>query len=310
MILTADFSRLAFVPEATPGTTPASPQFKVLPFSGETLEFTPQVLKSPNIVGNRQTLDSRLVAADIGGDISAALSYEANHQELFAAAFGSTWAGDVLKVGTTVQTFTFERFTEAGTTDQYARFPGCVINTMSLAVTTGGNAMLGFGILGRDMVTATTAIASSAYQDPAGNPIIAAPDVLSITLGGVSQAARIIGGINLQLSNNADAKRGLGSINIRDVTFKDFSVSGSFDVFLEDYADFVALKAQSDTSLAFTLTDTGGRDLIFTLPRIRITGIRGATAGAKGQEFSVNISFEGLYKASDLTSIMIQRSAT
>jgi hypothetical protein len=309
MTLSADLAQLSFVEESTFGTTPANPVFSVVPFSGESLLYTPRTVTSANITGNRQIVDSALVGATVSGNISADLAYETSLQELIAAALGGSWSANVLKVGTTRRSFTFERRLEAGVTDQYQRFKGCVINGLSLDVSTGGVATVDFPIIGADLVTDTAIISGATYTAISGNPVFVAPQVANISIGGVSQSAKVIGKLGLSLSAGARGIEGLGTLGLRDVNLGTLDVTLTYDVYFADAMELTLLKAQTATDITFTLTDSAGKDLIFALGTVKVSDVRVA-AGGKNTDIMATVTMTGLYDTSDASSIVITRMPT
>lgn len=307
--LSADLSQLAIVEEVTYNTTPSNPVFKIVPFSSESLTYTPRTVTSGNINGNRQTTDSALVGASVSGGISADLAYEDALQELMASALGSTWSANVAKVGTTRRSWTIERKLEAGVTDQYQRFTGCVVNGFNLDVSTGGIATVSFDVIGADMATSTSIVSGATYTAIAGNPVFTAPQVASISVGGVSQSAKVIGKMSLAVTGGARGIEGLGTLGLRDVNLGTFGATLSYDMYFVDSTELALLKAQTATDVTFTLTDSAGKDLIFLLGTVKLTDVK-VNAGGKNTDIMATVTMSGLYDTSDASSLVITRSPT
>ena len=83
--------RTNFVPEATPGTTPATPAFRRFRYTGAPdLAFAPSVVTSNEIVPGRQVQDTILVGAEAGGGVNFEL-VAADHDVLLEGAMFSAW---------------------------------------------------------------------------------------------------------------------------------------------------------------------------------------------------------------------------
>lgn len=99
----SDSSRhnLHAVAEVTYGTTPATPAFKTLRHTGTTLGLSKETLVSEELRSDRQIVDVRHGNKQVGGDISAELSYGNFDDELEAALLG-TWARKATKTAATL----------------------------------------------------------------------------------------------------------------------------------------------------------------------------------------------------------------
>lgn len=88
----ADGSRhsLRYVPEVTPGVTPANPTFKIVRHTGTTLGLSKETLQSEELRDDRQIADFRHGARQTGGDISIELSY-GSYDDILEALLGGTW---------------------------------------------------------------------------------------------------------------------------------------------------------------------------------------------------------------------------
>jgi hypothetical protein len=83
-------TKLSFVSEVTPGTTPANPVFKELRVTSNSLVNTPERQASNEIRSDRQITDHILLALRSGGEIGFELSYS-SFDDLLEAALQNTW---------------------------------------------------------------------------------------------------------------------------------------------------------------------------------------------------------------------------
>lgn len=99
----SDASRHAahFVPEATYGTTPATPAFKRIRHIGCTLGVQRGSLQSEELRPDRQMADFRLGAVSVAGDLNTELSFESFDEFLEAVLMG-TWAPKATKTAATI----------------------------------------------------------------------------------------------------------------------------------------------------------------------------------------------------------------
>jgi len=74
-VTSTNYTSIHYVPEATPGTTPASPAFKELPTTGGAPSGNLTTAVSEAIRRDRMTDDLIVVDSEVGGDINYELSY-------------------------------------------------------------------------------------------------------------------------------------------------------------------------------------------------------------------------------------------
>lgn len=87
---------LRFIPEATFGTTPATPAFDELRYTGESLNYNISNVTSDEIRSDRMTSDLVQVQSDASGDVNVEMSYDA-YDDFLAATMASSW-GTLLAV--------------------------------------------------------------------------------------------------------------------------------------------------------------------------------------------------------------------
>jgi len=91
----ASSTRLAFVEEATEGTTPATPAWQVLRYVSDSLNIGLQSEISNEIRSDRNISDITIVGGNYGGDVVAELSY-ATFDTIFESVVGGKWTKDPL----------------------------------------------------------------------------------------------------------------------------------------------------------------------------------------------------------------------
>lgn len=141
---------LAYVPEVTFGTTPASPSFQPLRHTGTTLGLSKGAIESAELRNDRQVKDFRHGNKSIAGDVNIEMSY-GSHDDLLQAVLEGTWSTLINNtVSASVATGAFTRSTGSWITDTYAA---------GQIVTVAGYADAGNN--GRFVVTGVTALVLS-----------------------------------------------------------------------------------------------------------------------------------------------------
>lgn len=302
---------MRYVAETVYGQTPATPAFKMIRHTGTTLGLSKESLQSEELRDDRQIADFRHGAYQVGGDVNIELSY-GSFDELLEAVLLGTWvvdspaAGtDRLKAGVTRRSFTVERFFgDILTADKpYHRFTGVELNTLSLAI--NANAMItgSFGVLGQNMVTATTAIAGAAYAPATTTSPL---DSFTGTLNEAGTPIAVITEISLSIENGLEARYVVGSKQSIRPSIGRSNVTGQVTAYFENSALLDKFINETESSIVFTLPDGAGNELTFTLPRIKYTGGQPDVDGEG--PITLAMPFQALLDDTTGTNIMIDRT--
>ena len=89
----ASAHKLAFVEEATRGTTPTNPRFRRLPDTRTTLALTKELLSTERITGSRFPAEPRTGASMVSGEIPVDLSSR-TYDDFIASALQGVWVDD------------------------------------------------------------------------------------------------------------------------------------------------------------------------------------------------------------------------
>lgn len=214
-----------------------------------------------------------------------------------------TATGKVVKIGTTLRTFTIERAFED--VSQYQVFNGCAINQMSVQIQpeqmVGGT----FDILGMSAdPMAAASIDGSGYTAAATN------DPMSAFEGQLSEggaASAVVTGINFNLNNNRSLEAVVGSKFSPDVFEGIATVTGEATVFFEDEVLFNKFVNETISTLSVQVDDLNGTDfLAMGFPAIKYTG--GDMDPPQQGPVPITMPWEAQVSALTGTSMYIQRS--
>ena len=297
-------TRLSYVPETVPGTTPATPVFKNVRMTGENFNIGSQYISSNEIRPDRNVADSTLVAREANGGFNFELSY-GSFDDMLEALLQGTWTTNVLKNGTTPKSFTFEKLMKAAT-DQYHRFTGQYINTLSLSVKAREAVTGSFGTMGKDGVSAQAIVTGATYTAVNSNPVInAANNVAGLAITGV--ASPFITEMNLNIDNNMRQQPVVGSLNSKGVGSGRCSVSGDLTMYFESQAAFELYLADTYTDLTFTLGGVSNLKYVFLIPKIKLTNAE-VVNGGNDQDVMLKVPFTAVYDSTNAASIKITRT--
>lgn len=301
----ADGSRhsLRMVAETTYGVTPATPAFKYIRHTGTTLGLTKEGLQSEEIRDDRQISDFRHGARQVGGDISIELSY-GSFDDILEALLGGTWTADVLKAGTIRRSFTLERFFgDIQSADKpYHRFTGVEFNTLQLQINANAMVTGTIGVVGKDMVTASTAITGATYAPISTTSPL---DSFTGTLNENGVPIAVITEIQLNLDNGLDPRFVVGSKTTLRPSIGRSNVSGQITAYFENSLLLDKFINETESSILFNLPDGAGNNLKFILPRIKYNGGQPDVQGEG--PITLSMPFQALLDPATSTNIIIER---
>lgn len=289
-------TRLAFVTESTEGTTPSSPSFNTLRFTGESLVGEKQTVSSNEIRSDGNVPDVTKVGKMVSGGFDFELTY-ATLDTLLESALLGTWASNVLKNGRDRKSFTFEKTFETGATDVYRRYAGCLINTTTLNFQAKQIVTGNMSLIGRSYSAAAAALSGATYAAANTKAVMnCSSDFASLTIGSVSPALQVRS-IRLNLNNNLRAQDKIGSDNLAGVGLGQHVVTGSIEAYLENKAVLDLLDNHTSSSLSFTVGSVSGEKYTINLPKLYMTAGDAQTPG-NNQDVMVNMDFQAIYDTS------------
>lgn len=319
MPTSADLVQIAIVPETVYGTTPSTPPFKIIRTTGEGLAFVPTTTISNEMNPRRQVTDSILTGGQSTGDINFELAYEEWFEDLMESAMAAEWSAgaevDSLKIGLLLKSFTIEKkIPVPGGTTQYHRFTGCVVNSFTLNIRPNQPITATFSMIGKAVEVSEAEISGATYEDPVLNPVMVAPRVVDIEVGGVAAVNKCFNNLQLTLNNNNRVIECIGTLGPRETVLGRAEVSAQFAVLFNDSDLLQVLIDQSETSLKFSMVDTAGsgspnpeNKYIVNLPRVKFTA-NPVVAGGTNQDVVHAVTAQALYDNDELTSLEFLRT--
>lgn len=302
-------STMAFVAETVAGTTPATPAFKSVRITGETLVANFESQISNELNKNSDVTDVRKSSLSTSGDINFELHADPNLEDLIAGALRGAWATDVLKAGKLKPSFTLERFLDGDVEDSYFRFTGSYFTGMSLNIAPEEFITGSLRITGIGHATSGTPIASSTYAaaaTPENSPPLLGTDVSAFSASGATGVD--FSSFTIEIDNNNRIQRKLASAGgqARGVGYGRRTITGtlvSYFETLDHYNQFI-----NDDAISITASVSDGtNDYTITLPRIKFTGGEVPTPGID-QDIMLTLNYQALYDFTALTSLQISRA--
>lgn len=293
---------LAYVPEQEYGETPALPAFIAI----DRVDYTPTLnsdsLTSETIRSDRQTTYSRRGNSSVEGDLVVELTPD-NYDVFLEAALQGTWATNQLKIGKVQRSFTFEQgFDFGGGELAYRLHRGMIVGSMSMEITTDDLVTMTFGFTGAsESAFSETSADGSGYTAAPVKPIFYHEDG-TFREGGVEVG--YFQSLSLELNNNVEGQRTLGTTGFHSVSSGKVAVTGSVTGLFENTDLYNKYINNTDSSISFTLT-AGAESLQFTLHKVKYTSGGITATGDSG--VTVELDFEAIYDGTAGNTMTITR---
>lgn len=293
-IAEASLTRLAYVAEATIGTTPATPTFKTLRYVSEGLKNGKQVAVSDEIRGDGNVTDIVDVGRSVEGPVAFEFSY-GTFDDFLEALLRGAWSTNVLVNGIAHKAFTFEKTFEQGATDSFIRYRGCRINSMDLTLESKALVKGSFGIMGLGSPAPTTGIISGAtYAAATTTPVLnAATNVANLVVAGITASPKVKS-LSLSIKSNLYANDELGNLEADSHGLGRFEVTGSMQAYFRDLDTYNAIKGHSDVSLAFDIGAVSGSKYTFEIEAMKLLD-GDPVVGGNSQAVMLEVPFQAKF---------------
>lgn len=326
--ISADTTRIAFVPETTVGVTPADPHFLTARITSEGLAFNPSTTLSNEFNANRQVTDVIVSGGSSGGDVGFELSRNPWFEEMLAGTFGNEWGAtfaERLEVGTMLKTYTIEKAFATDPTSSppeldFHRVRRAMIDAMTLtfAPTAAGTGTI--TLLGGSFTRSHDVLAGATYDDPGLRPVMLGADVIPVVfrIGGENYTTWCFSQIVVNFRNNGRAIECLGTIGAAEMALGRFECEITMTVYasrdthaLMDAFLAIPIAGQSvrtEVAVAFETRDGFGNFYFWEFDRCRIQTCT-QVAGGTNQDVVVALTLQALMGPTGLPPI-VQSCAT
>lgn len=286
--------RLAYVAEATIGTTPANPSFKILRYRNSDAKISKQTETPDEVRPDGNATAPIDVGQTSGGTLSCLLSYGV-YDDLLSGLFRKDWATNVLVNGIAHKAFTFEETFEMGPTDSFLRYPGIRVNTAEIVFEAKKSVQINLGVKGLEAPAPGTAILSGATYAAASEEEVfnSAINVADLEITGIANSP-VIKKLNLRINSNvydidAVSRRGTYAHGLGR-----FEVEGSFTALFENQDTYAAILAHTTVGLSIPIEDAAGNSYLIEVPKMKLMDGAPAKPG-NNREVTLDVPFRGFY---------------
>lgn len=297
---TGSSTRISYVKEVTFGTTPGTPDMKILPYSGSTLELTKEAFEDPSIRGDRNVEDFRHGTRSVAGDITFAMRADDYDELIEAALFSSFNTAGIIKNGITPTYLSIEVATL--NTDYFEVYKGCTINTFSISATP--NALINgtFGIIGRDKTLASTPLEASPTASSGASPFDGfggAVEIDGVPFNSVTA-------INFQIENNIEQDFVIGSNLAANLSPGRFRVTGTIEAYVENATLMNTFLEETLREISIDLSSSvTGATYTFLFPAVKFNS--GSSPVSTEQSKIQTFNFAALYDTGENAALVITK---
>lgn len=278
---------LSYVKETTYGAMPAATAAKQLRYTSESLSSTKGRQRAPEVDATRQAADMVTTQFSAGGTINGALSVGV-YDDLFASAFASAWATDVLTNGNAFESIYLQKQLASAL---WLRYAGSFVTGFNITAAQGGFVTTSFNVLSQGEINQTTDAATGAQTAAPTNKIINTVTMISaITLGGSGLTK--VESLSLDVNNEGAAQAfAMGSSNAAGMLPGVFTVNGRLRVYFNDFTLYTRYINETEGAFSFLLTDGTKSYLVELLNGVIMNP--SIVAGGVGQAVMAEFAIEG-----------------
>lgn len=289
-----------YIEETVYGETPATPQWTLLPHTGNTLQLSKEAVESSTLRGNRQRSDPRHGNESITGNLNVEIAWNIYDDFLEAAMMGE-WTVDVLKVGTIRRSFSILRHFKD--IDEYLVFTGVEISSVSFTIQPNSLVTANFAMLGQGMSDGLTS----------GSTFAAETDHIPMSSwdGSVEEDGSpiaIITSIEPSVENNMNALFVVGQKQTLRPDVGMSTTTGTISAYFQDLALLNKYRNETVSSLSFETVDPAGNMYTFLAPRVKYMS---ASTDVSGEgALTVPLNYTMMYDSTTTeTNLQITRLA-
>jgi hypothetical protein len=298
-------SGLSYVVESTFGTTPATPALIQLPYTTQSLDLTKDRVTGTDIQPDRMLRVDRHGNRTAAGDIVADLR-KGDYDPFLESAFRSTFATNVLKIGTTPKSFSIE---DAATDiTQFRLFTGMTVSSLAVSIRPNQMVTGTFSMVGRNMTISGTSVDAIKTASSTNQPFDAYSGTLRVADAGGSLASlAVVTGFDFSINNALAPTFVVGSSTTPELEVGMATVEGTITAYFDDATLINRFLNETQTALEVSVDDpTGSSDYTFLFPRVKINGA--AVPVDNPTSRIITLPFVALYDTTENTNIKLTRS--
>lgn len=296
---------ISYVPEVTFGTTPVTPQLVAFPYTSFDVNLTKERIQSSALMPDRMARNDRHGNRQISGEFAVELCGD-DFDPFLESVMMSTYAANVLKVGSTPKHFTFE---DAATDiSQFRIFTGVTVGSMSLSVAPNSMVNTTFGVVGKAMTLAGASIDPSKTAASGNAPFDSCTGTIGVAnAGSAPVTVANISSIELNLDNALSPTFVVGDCETPQLEYGMFNLTGTLTAYFDSNTLYNRFINETETAVSFTVTDPSAtHSYTFLIPRAKFNTANAPVSAPTSR--MLTIEFSGIYDATTNTILQVTRT--
>lgn len=310
-----NFNRLSYKVETTYGVA-ASGDYQYIPYLSFGLQGVPETVQLQDIASYREVTELLRKGFNVDGDMSFELGVVDNsvniYDELMEAALEGTWTSDILQVGTTHRSFTFEReFSDWTGNTRYIVYTGVRIGGFNLNVAYGSLISGSFSLMGAAIdADNTSTVGGNRIEIPAHSILSSAQVTFGDSTADGDLYGACVSSFTMQLDNGLRKKECIDSLVTSGISVGTCIITGSISMYFEDnMAIYNKLINGTATNLKIVFNNTTGTACYTILmSNVEYSGVGPDDLGRDNFNM-LTLNYQALYHA-DNSSLQITRAST
>lgn len=260
---------IAVVDEATYGTTPTTPAFKlvrVLEGSGMNGTKVGEVIRQ--LTNHSNPIDMVQLGQDATGNYELVPSYGDAYESFLLAAIrqssfttNTAWNGRVAGVSKTIE----EKIT--GTAANYLRFTGAEVEQLDISVTAREVMKSSISLQAKQASISTSAISGATYTASNTEEVYTALTASGLAIQSLSPVPAVRS-ISMSVRHAITPINTVGNLTRSGTTFDQIEVTGSIETLFEDKAAYDLFLNHTSGSIVFIVGSVTAKKYRFTLPKV------------------------------------------
>ncbi len=191
-------------------------------------------------------------------------------------------------------------------TNIFARYNGCMIDTLTLTVPSDNIVTGSFGILGKLEVSSATDFDATKDAAPANEVMAGIEDITAILEPNSANSGFASTQFSITLSNNLRQRLQIGTLGPISVGSGIVDVTGTLQAYFDSQTIIDKHLNFTDSSLAIQFADSTGKGYVIDLPRVNYDSANRVASG-QNTDILADLTFSAFRNSTQNETIVIQR---
>lgn len=176
-------------------------------------------------------------------------------------------AGDVIRNGNTISSFTFER--EHSDISKFFQYLGSTISTTEITIEPENEIMVNFSFIGKDETTSDTTVSTGTPVDASDKPEFVVGDNIDGVYFDYELVANcLVSDFNFTIDNQTEGRKAIAVFGSCAPRIKPIDVNGSITLWFEDFTEYNKYINDTPFQLTVIASDSLGNKYAFTLEQV------------------------------------------